>query len=69
MVHTLCFHDQAAHQLLSFNLMFLGRLTSLVMCIDCFFQLDPQVLPVLPKGFDLSQPLLLRLLKPVDLLS
>ena len=52
--------DQAVHQLLILELTLLGHQDSLVMGIDGLLQLDLQVLPVLPKGLDLSQSLLLR---------
>ena len=69
MIHVLCLRDQAAHQLLILELTLLGRPDSLVMGVDGFLQFEPQVLPVLLKGLDLSQSSLLHPLQPLDLFS
>ena len=67
-VYALHFRDKIAHELLVLELAFLGRLDGLVMGLHGLLQLEPQVFPVLPKGFDLDQPLFLRFSQPLHLL-
>ena len=67
-VHALRFRDKTAHELLMLELASIGRLGGLVMSFQGLHQLEPQVLPILPKGLDFTQPLLLRFPQPFHFL-
>ena len=56
-------------KLLVFKLARLGRLDGLIVRVHGLLQLEPQVLPVHPKGLDLALPLFLSLPQPLILLG
>ena len=63
-VDALRLRDEAAHKPLVFELTPLCRLDRLIVRIHGLLQLELQVFPVHPKGFDLALPLFLRFPQP-----
>ena len=61
LVYALDLRNQDAHQLLVLELTFLGHPDDQIVGVDGLLQLAPQVIPILPKGLDFGQPLLLSL--------
>ena len=52
-IYAFCLKDQATHELLVLQIMFLGHLDGLVMGVHGL-QLAPQIFPILSKGVDLA---------------